>query len=209
MRSGLAVLGGMFDPVHNGHIEAARYALHYLGMNRLKLIPCKNPNHKPGASSGAKHRLAMLNLAVGLDEQIEVDPIEINRSGVSYTVDTLLELRRRENRLVFVLGMDSFNTLPQWHRWSELLELCHFLVLARSGSLVSSETRELLNIERRQVQSPEQLFSCDSGKILFAEDFDFDISSTALRQRLMAQADVSGEINAQVLAYIKTNHLYV
>lgn len=209
MRSGLAVLGGMFDPVHNGHIEAARYALHYLGVNRLKLIPCKKPNHKQGASSGAKHRLAMLNLAVGLDERIEVDPIEINRSGVSYTVDTLIELRRCEDRLVFVLGMDSFNTLPQWHHWTELLELCHFLVLARPGSVVSSAVKEQLNIEQRQVQSPAQLLSGDSGKILFAEDFDFDISSTGLRERLMAQADVSGEMNAQVLAYIKTNHLYV
>lgn len=209
MSSPLAVLGGMFDPVHNGHIEAARYAMRKLAVNRLKMIPCKNPNHKQPARCNSKHRLAMLELAVAADEQIEVDPIEINRSGVSYAVDTLIELKKSEDCLVFVLGIDSFNTVPQWHRWSELPDLCHFLVLARSGSVISSGTGELLNIEQRRVQSPQQMFSGDSGKIMLAENFSIDTSSTAIREKLIRHADVSGEMNAQVLAYIKENQLYV
>lgn len=209
MSSPLAVLGGMFDPVHNGHVEAARFAMRKLGVNRLKMIPCKNPNHKGPASSDSKHRLAMLELAVAADAQIEVDPIEINRSGVSYAVETLIELKKSEACLVFVLGIDSFNTLPQWHRWSELLELCHFLVLARSGSDISSRSGELLDLEQRRVQTPQQMFSCDSGKILLAEDFSFEASSTAIREKLGRHEDVSEDMNAQVLAYIKENNLYV
>jgi|FLOH01.1.fsa_nt_gi nicotinate-nucleotide adenylyltransferase len=210
MSSRLAVLGGMFDPVHNGHIEAAHYALRKLAINRLKMIPCHipNPKHKPSANTGANHRLAMLNLAVADEEQIEVDPIEINRAGVSYTIDTLIALKPLADSVVFVLGVDSFNSLPQWHRWAELLDLCHFLVLARPGSAISQSTGELLAIEQRLVQTAQQMFSAESGKIIYAEDFKLDISSTSLRAKLAASADVAGQLNAQVFSYIKQNHLY-
>lgn len=208
MSSPLAVLGGMFDPVHNGHIEAARFAIDKLAVNRLKMVPCKKPNHKQAATADARHRLAMLQLAVAVDDKIEVDPIEIRRAGVSYALDTLLELKKSEDTLVFVLGIDSFNTLPQWHRWSELTSLCHFLVLARSGTNISSNLEGLLKIEQRLVRSPEQMFSCDSGKIMLAEDFSYDASSTGIREKLSRHEDVSAQMDEQVLAYINENHLY-
>ncbi|PCJ19991.1 MAG: hypothetical protein COA96_15990 [SAR86 cluster bacterium] len=219
MSSRIAVFGGMFDPVHNGHVEAARFALNYLEVNRLKMIPCQLPNHKEQARSSSAHRLAMLELALLTDENIEADAIEINRPGISYTVDTLTELRLLERQsegglskgqvqLVFVLGVDSFNTLEQWHQWSRLMDLCHFLVLARPGSEISVATAEALNIEQRLVQTTQQMFASESGKILYAEKFHFDISSTSIREKLSLHPGAVQQLDERVFTYIKNNHLY-
>ena len=210
MSSRIALLGGMFDPVHNGHIEAARYALRELKVDRLKMIPCHSPNHKDSPHSNSRHRLAMLEAAIKSESGIEVDPLEINRSGVSYTVDTLLELKRLDASasLVFVLGIDAFNSLPQWHRWLALPQLCHFLVLARSGAEISQNSADQLGITQRLVSSTDEMFESESGKVLYAKDFSYDLSSTAIRQQLMSNQDARVDLNEDVLAYIKENQLY-
>jgi len=205
------VLGGMFDPVHNGHVDAARYALRKLTVDQLKMIPCHSPNHREAACSDASHRLHMLELATADVGGVTVDPIEINHPGISYAVTTLTELKKLDDSvsLVFVLGIDSFNSLPQWYRWSQLFMLCHFLVLARPGADISADTAELTDLEARRVSSAKELFQYEAGKVLLAEDFDVDISSTAVREKLMARQDVSAELDHRVLGYIQENNLYV
>ena len=115
MSAPLVVLGGLFDPVHKGHVSAAQFALEFLSLPRIKMIPCHLPNHKAVPNTQGEHRLAMLTLATASYPKIEVDPIELQRDRVSYTVDTLTELKKRHSVLVFVLGVDSFNSLPLWH----------------------------------------------------------------------------------------------
>ena len=153
MSSPLAVFGGLFDPVHKGHVSAALFALEFLSVQRLKMIPCHLPNHKVVPTTQAEHRLAMLNLATASYPQIEIDPIELQRDRVSYSVDTLTELKKRHSTLIFVLGVDSFNSLPQWLDWQKILELSHLLVLPRHGSTLSDETLRAVDSKHRQVDT--------------------------------------------------------
>lgn len=208
MNSRLAVLGGMFDPVHNGHIEAAQFALRTLSLDCLKMIPCHIPNHKNLACAPSHHRLAMLEIATSHLAQLDIDPIELNREGHSYTVDTLAELKRDHATVVFVLGADSFNSLPQWHRWEMVLELCHLLVLARPGSALSPTTKSELRFDARVVNSSEELFATSSGKIIYKEEFQFAIASTSIREQLVDRPQELEGLNKQVGQYIRDNHLY-
>ena len=87
----LGILGGMFDPVHNGHIAAARHASQLLGLEQVVLVPCHVPNHREPNQLDSSHRLQMLKLAVSDDSTLRVDDREIRRGGVSYAVDTVRE----------------------------------------------------------------------------------------------------------------------
>ncbi len=210
MISRLGLLGGMFDPVHNGHMQAARFALRELNLDQCRMIPCHNPNHRDPATSDSIHRLNMLKLATAGDANITVDPIEINRSGVSYTIDTLLQLQQAwvDASLVFILGADSFNSLPQWHRWIELFDHCHFLVLARAGSSIVDELDGKIDVVDRLVESEQQLFASPAGKILLARNFENEISSTQVRERLVENEDVSQLLDSAVIDYIQQHNLY-
>jgi len=208
MNSPLAVLGGLFDPVHNGHVSAAQFALEFLSLQRLKMIPCHLPNHKAVPDTLAVHRLAMLTLATACYPQIEVDPIELQRDRVSYTVDTLTELKTRHSMLVFVLGVDSFNSLPEWHDWQKILDLSHLLVLSRQGATLSNETLSAVDIKHRRVDTSEQMLACPNGKIIFCENFDYAMASSEIRKKITRGDDVSAELDAEIVQYIKDNSLY-
>ncbi len=208
MSSPLIVLGGLFDPVHKGHVSAALFALEFLSVQRLKMIPCHLPNHKAVPATQAEHRMAMLELATASYPKIEVDPIELQRDRVSYTVDTLTELKKQHSVLVFVLGVDSFNSLPDWHDWRQILELSHLLVLSRTGAILSDETLNAVDVKHRRVDSSEQMLSSANGKIMFCEDFDYDMASSEIRKKITRGDDVSAELDAKVVQYIRDNSLY-
>ena len=208
MNSPLAVLGGLFDPVHKGHVSAAQFALEFLSLQKLKMIPCHLPNHKAVPNTQAEHRLAMLELAVASYPLIEVDPIELQRNQVSYTVDTLSELKARHSMLVFVLGVDSFNSLPDWHDWRKILNLSHLLVLSRHGATLSTATLSAVNIKRRLVDTSEQMLASPNGKIIFCENFDYDMASSEIRGKITRGDDVSAELDIETIQYIKDNSLY-
>ncbi|MDB9968823.1 nicotinate (nicotinamide) nucleotide adenylyltransferase [Gammaproteobacteria bacterium] len=208
MSSPLAVLGGLFDPVHKGHVSAALFALEFLSVQRLKMIPCHLPNHKVVPATQAEHRLAMLTLATASYPQIEIDPIELQQYRVSYSVDTLTELKKRHSMLVFVLGVDSFNSLPQWHAWQKILELSHLFVLPRHGSTISDGTLRAVDIEHRQVDTSEQMLDSASGKIIFCENFNYDVASSEIRKKIRRGDDVSAALDAKVVQYINDNCLY-
>jgi nicotinate-nucleotide adenylyltransferase len=208
MSSPLAVLGGLFDPIHKGHVSAALFALEFLSVQRLKMIPCHLPNHKVVPATQSEHRLAMLKLATASYPQIEIDQIELERDQVSYSVDTLTELKKRHSVLVFVLGVDSFNSLPQWHDWQKILELSHLLVLPRHGSTLADETLRAVDIEHRQVHTGEQMLVNTSGKIIFCENFDYDVASSEIRKKITRGDDVSAALDAKVVQYINDNCLY-
>jgi len=172
------------------------------------MIPCHLPNHKAVPNTPAEHRLAMLTLATASSPQIEVDPIELQRDRVSYTVDTLTELQTRHSMLVFVLGVDSFNSLPEWHDWQKILDLSHLLVLPRHGASVSNETLACVDIKHRRVDTSEQMLASPNGKIIFCEGFDYDMASSEIRKKLTRGDDVSAQLDAEVVQYIKDNSLY-
>ena len=130
MSSAIGILGGTFDPIHYGHLRTAFELWQELRLAEVRLLPAGTPPHRDQLYAAADVRLRMVRAAVAGQPYFVVDDREVRRTGPSYSVDTLTELRREypERSLCLLLGMDAFLGLPQWHRWRELLTLAHVVV---------------------------------------------------------------------------------
>ena len=206
----LGVFGGMFDPVHNGHIDAARYAKNLLSLDLVNLIPCNIPNHKAQSHAPAEHRLAMLDIAIIDESGIEVDDIELRIPSVSYSVETLRRIKAQQlaYNVTFILGIDSFNSITDWFDWEELFSLCSFLVLGRSGLSVDEKTAERVLLKTRLAQSVPEFYREATGKVFIASNFNIDLSSTAVRAMISANLGVEGCLKREIFEYIKDKNLY-
>jgi nicotinate-nucleotide adenylyltransferase len=132
----LGLFGGSFDPVHLGHLLVAQAAREEFGLDRLCFIPAAQSPFKPGTDPApAKARLQLLRLALAGQPRYEVDAQEITRGGVSYTIDTVRDYRRRfpDARLFWLIGADHVAKLPQWRDAEELAASVEFLVIPRPG----------------------------------------------------------------------------
>lgn len=210
MTTSLGVMGGMFDPVHRGHMAAVHCALDNLGLDRVKLVPCHIPNHREPAIATAEQRLEMIRLVISGDDRIEVDERELNRPDTSFTITTLIELRSEfpDSALIFILGLDSYNSIISWHRWQELFEFCNFLVLGRDGKNIDPAVKQATEYDLRSVDSSEQLLGQKQGGVLFLEDFEMPVSSTEVREKLLRKETVSALIDDKVQQYIDECGLY-
>lgn len=206
----IGVMGGMFDPVHNGHIAVALAALNALALDELRLIPCHLPNHRGPASASAQERLTMLRLAAVVDDRLRVDDRECLRPGVSYTVDTLESLRAEHERavLVLIMGADAFAGLTRWHRWQELFGLANLLVVSRPGAPEALPAALQAEVERRQVSSVASLCSTVQGGVLLLQDLQWDISSTQVREELRRHSGAATLLPPAVASYIRSHGLY-
>jgi nicotinate-nucleotide adenylyltransferase len=216
IRTPLAVLGGTFDPVHYGHLHAADDVRRALGLTEVRLVPSGDPPHRAAPVASAANRMAMLELAVEDFPGLVPDAREIARTGKSYTMLTLEELRRENpgRPLLLLVGADAFHGLPTWHRWTDLFSLAHLVVVARPGIDPAAELPPPLAAEwiaratddRRRLESP-------AGGAIYAQPIvPRDISSTAIRRALSEGPDgvaqVRGLLPPAVLAYIARNQLY-
>ncbi len=206
----LGLLGGMFDPVHKGHVAAARYARDLLQLDCVKMLPCNQPNHRAAGNASAQQRLAMLELALSDEDLIEADALELNRGGVSYSIDTLMHFSRESvaSQVVFILGIDAMNTITKWHRWQEMFEYCHFLVLGRENRELNLDTREAITLNSREVMTANELFDRASGSVYIASEFSFEASSSYVRELLSRKVSLENLLPEKVDSYIKSNNLY-
>ena len=199
-----AVFGGTFDPVHAGHIGLADYLLKTGRVSRVVFLPAPHPPHKPGNEPAPfADRTAMLRAAVEGHAGMSVSELEAERTGPSYTVDTLDILKKRypAERFVWVVGSDSLNQLHLWHEAERLVRENRFLTYPRPGA---EADLDLL----RSVWPPE-LFEKLSGGIL-NDVPEFDPSSTIVRRRLAGEGPDAcrGLLPDPVLNYIKKHNLY-
>jgi nicotinate-nucleotide adenylyltransferase len=213
----IAVLGGTFDPVHYGHLRFADEVRRALGLAEVRLVPSADPPHRDRPTASAADRLAMLGLAVAEFPGLVVDDRELRRAGKSYTVLTLEELRREfpGSPILVLLGADAFRGLPYWHRWRELFDLAHFVVVERPGvNLEASLPAPLLAAWRdRLVDDPGMLFKRPSGALYVQPIAPVDVSATTIRERVAqggsAVTKWRGLLPPAVLAYIERRHLYL
>lgn len=210
MMSRIGVMGGMFDPVHRGHIAAAVAALDTLTLDSLHLVPCARPNHRRAPSASGQHRLKMLELAADVDQRLVVDDRELHRPGVSYAVDTLRSFaaEQPDAALVFVLGWDSFLSLPDWHQWLELFELAHFCAVSRPGKTDPVPPVLQTELMTRRAESSQSLFRQKSGGIFILDGVQVDVSSTRLREALAQKPADHSLLPPAVAAYIHQHKLY-
>lgn len=132
----IGILGGTFNPIHVGHLLIAQDAMEQAKLDRVVFIPSATPPHKsPDHLATSRDRLRMIRLAIAGNPRFEVDDLEIRRGGRSYSVDTLVELKRRQPRVkfYFIIGSDSLRELHLWREPARLLKLCRFIVLVRPG----------------------------------------------------------------------------
>jgi nicotinate-nucleotide adenylyltransferase len=208
---GLAILGGTFDPIHCGHIASAKAVRKSLGVPRLKLVPSFIPPHRAVPGSTAEQRLAMLKMAIEDDDGLEVDDRELARQGISYTVDTLDSFRSELGQTVplyFVLGFDSYCTLPEWMRWQEITRKCHLVVLARPGYEDEIPAQIVRWSKDKIVEEPKHLRNRACGGILAVNLVQVDVSATVLRKNFREGLRPTGKMPEKVIDYAIENDLY-
>ncbi len=180
----IGVFGGTFDPIHFGHLRTGFELWQALGLTELRFLPTGNPGHREPPIADAGLRLAMVRAAVADQPGFVVDDREVRRSGVSYSVDTLTELRAEfpQRALCLILGMDAFLGLPGWYRWREILGLAHVVVAHRPGwrAPTSGPLGELM--VDRGTGGVRDLHTTVAGRIYVHAVTQLEISSTDLRQ---------------------------
>jgi nicotinate-nucleotide adenylyltransferase len=213
----IGLLGGTFDPIHYGHLDAADAARERLQLDAIVFMPASVPPHRdvrPNASG--YHRFALVALALQDRPSYRVSAMELERNGHSYTIDTLRRLHRdglRASQLFFILGADAFAEIATWHEYPDVLEAANFAVIARPGSDVTgvAQTPRLASRLRSISDAPEgerhDDHRTDTG-IFLVDARTRDVSSTAIRARLIAGRAIDDLVPAPVASYITANDLY-
>ncbi|MEZ5286305.1 MAG: nicotinate-nucleotide adenylyltransferase [Vicinamibacterales bacterium] len=136
MSGRVGLLGGTFDPIHLGHLAAARAAQDALRLDGVRFIPSSVPPHRPDRPrASGYHRVQMTTLAVAATPGWDVSDVELRRGGASYTFDTLTTLRAEfpASQFFFITGADAFAEIASWRHYPDVLDLAHFVVIARTG----------------------------------------------------------------------------
>jgi len=210
MTKTIGILGGTFDPIHNGHIHIATELLKYLPLDIIKFIPVLIPVHRNQPIATTAQRLTMLNLAIKDTPKLEIDERELHRSTPSYTVDTLLSLREEfpESPLCLIVGMDAFIDLEKWHRWRKLLELAHIVVVNRDHIDIPTQGNLPNIIQQHQTNNSNDLLVQPAGKLFFQTIPPIDVSATQIRERLANQKSIEDLCPIPVCEYIIQENIY-
>ena len=208
----LALVGGTFDPIHYGHLDAAEAARDALGLHDVLLLPTNDPPHRPARPhASAYHRFALTALAINDRPGFCVTDLELSRVGRSYTIDTLEALHAQgwhASHLFFVLGADAFAEIASWHRFPDVLDAAHFVVIARPGTSIESALARTPAL-RDRLQTPEALLRDVPGTGIFlVEARTRDVSSTHVRARLSAGLPIHDLVPPAVERHILAHHLY-
>ncbi len=207
----LGILGGTLDPVHAGHLEAALAARRLLSLDRVLLMPTRVPPHRPAQPVASRyHRFAMAALAVQPMDNLEVSDLELLAPGTSYTSDTLARLHAvglEPSQIFFITGADAFAEIETWHRYPEVLDMAHFVVVSRPGHDASALSSALPALAGRMRAAPTAP-SPSTPSIFLVDAPTPEVSSTEIRRRLRAGEPISGLVPDAVETYIRKHRLY-
>ncbi|MCC8137449.1 MAG: nicotinate-nucleotide adenylyltransferase [Clostridiales bacterium] len=195
------IMGGTFDPIHNGHLALADCALHQFDLEEILFLPAGNPPHKQGRNdgAGASDRLAMVRLAISGNPRYAIDDEEMYRHGLTYTRDTLIRLNEREpdTAFFFIIGADSLMSFDTWYHPEAICHYCSLLVARRSGTDDRMIYRKMEELRREYAAS------------VFYLDVPFiDVSSTKLRRLCREKISIGSYVPEAVANYIETHDIY-
>ncbi len=207
----LGVLGGTFDPIHNGHIAAGLRAQAAIGLAHVLVVPSRMPPHR-SAGASPEDRLAMTSMAAAEQQGWTASDLELKRDGPSYTFDTLTALRATSTKqLFFIIGADAFAEIATWSRYQAVLDLAHFAVVARPGTTLDSLKKRLPDLAERMTTPDVFKSKASSARlaVILIQAETPDVSSTTIRRRVCAGESISELVPASVASYISTHRLYV
>jgi nicotinate-nucleotide adenylyltransferase len=218
--SRIGLLGGTFNPVHNGHLAIARQTREALQLERVVLIPTGDPPHKPLEHlAPAKDRYEMVRLAIGSDPSLSVSDVDVRRAGKSYSIETVRLLQQqfgRETTLYFLIGLDAFLELPTWRDPETLLTLCSFVVISRPG--LSFQALSTLPLIPRLPQA--SLVDLDAGRSVRLDTAlgqqsliclrlpPSDVSASEIRAKIAQRIPTANLLPPAVESYILQHHIY-
>lgn len=192
----IGLLGGSFDPVHLAHIALAQNALQSLGLAEVQLIPAANPWQRAALHATAEQRRDMLQLAIAGHAGLVVNPIEIERGGATYTIDTLRALPQ-DARYVWLLGTDQLANFCTWRNWQDIASLVDLAVATRPGTKLSAPPALAAHLLSQGRKLQELPFT------------PMPVSASEIRRRLAQGESTDGMLAAPVAAYIAAHHLYL
>ncbi len=196
----IGVLGGTFDPIHNGHIIVAEEVRARLNLAEVLFVPAGQPwLDKTSPISAAEYRVQMVRLAIADKPYFKLSTMEIDRAGPSYTVDTITELRARlgaGDELFFILGRDSLAQLPQWREPSRLIKMCRLVAVPRPGY-------SLPDLDSLEASIPGL-----SRRLILLDKPEIDIDATEIRKWVAQGLSIGHLVPEPVDEYIRQHKLY-
>lgn len=206
----VGIFGGTFDPVHHGHLRTAYELQQQLDIERIHFIPAAQPPHRPQPEASAGLRLQMLEAAVEGEPGCIVDRREIDRLGMSYSIDTAHSLREDypDHVLCLLLGMDAFLGLPEWERWEDLFGLVNVIVARRPGASLPGDGELGRVLESRRVTPDAETCWEAAGQIIIREVTQLEISATDLRNSIRAGLEPKYLVPDAVWDVIRTTGCY-
>lgn len=215
----IGLLGGTFDPVHNGHLAVAEFVLAELGLDSILFIPAAVPPHKECHAGGREissfdHRYAMVQLAIAQNSSFAVSDLEAKRSTPSYSIDTINILRQKtgeRSELFFIIGVDAFLEIDTWKQFQQLPDLVNFVVISRPGYPPDRVGETISrNFGGYSYDQDTETWRSNQNKGLFILKHmePVPISSTQIREKTRTGKDISDLVSGTVVDYINTHRLY-
>ena len=211
----VAIYGGTFDPVHNGHLEVARRVLKLFELDEVIFVPACVPPHKRNANiTSAFHRFAMLALATEEDQNLRVSTVELDAPELPYAVETVDRMKNVSARTFFLIGADSWSEISTWHEWQKLLTMCDLIVVTRPGYEINSIAAPGANpVDLRNVEANligELLKGDDQPRVFITDVAMIDVSATNIRSAVKAsdKARLKTMVPPAVARHIEKYSLY-
>ena len=218
----IGIIGGTFDPVHNGHLHLAEQAQKFFDLDRVIFIPAFRSPHKLAIKpESCKHRLSMLSLALKNRPGFSIDEIEIKKNAVSYTIETLKDLNSEHPdwSLFLILGSDVFQAIDTWKKSTQLLDFCNILVATRPGVdfSISEPIKNKLSLSEPETNNHPSKFRTElivfenfkkGAQVIFFPIPPLDISSKNIRQRIIKKEVIKNLLPLSVNHYIMKHRLY-
>ncbi|HRX15060.1 MAG TPA: nicotinate-nucleotide adenylyltransferase [Spirochaetota bacterium] len=194
LQNRIAIFGGTFNPVHNGHLQNASHIADEFQLDRILFVPAKIPVHKRiNNDPGPEERSYMLSLAIRADSRFELSTLEIERNSESYSIYTVRSVIKNypDSKIFFIVGSDSFNTITGWKNYGELISLVHFIVMKRPGDSIREEVLDII------------------PSVSIAKNVEIDVSSTKIREFIKEKKDCAKLLPDKVLSYINEKEFYL
>ena len=206
------MLGGTFDPIHYGHLDAASAARRALHLDEVLLIPLHDPPHRPiDPQTSPFHRFALVCLAINDLAGFRASDAELRRAGPSYTVETLTALHADgwpASQLFFILGADAFAEIATWYAYPAVLDAANFVVIERPGTSIQAAFAKVPELRTRARAAGEHGRDSGGTGIFVVETRTRDVSSTTIRERLAAGRSIDDLVPPAVARHILAHHIY-